>query len=1199
MFVYLSKKIAIPNNTKINCLSWEKNNGFIAIGGDEGMLKVLKLEQASTTTSTQTASKGLAAASNLSMNQTLEGHKGNVVVVVWNEQQQKLTTSDDNGVIIVWTMYKGSFFEEMTNDRKKSTVKGMAWTNDGQKICIVYEDGAVIVGSVDGNRIWGKEIKNTQLSGIQWSPDNRLLLFALKNGEVHLYDNQGIFVSKINIQCVQLSSIRGTSVVGLNWFNGYAQGNRPTLAICYETGKIQLMKNEYDDYPIIIDANLQITCSQWNDSGTILAVCGIKNSLNEKDSNQVMFFSAYGQHLRTLKIPGREITSLSWEGKPNCRISLAVDSFIYFANIRLDYTWCYFNHTIAFLEIASQNPSIDFNQSSVIFWDTKSNQNFSKIIDFVISMSSYGEHCVIASETHKIISKDANLVVENSKEQTYMLQICNSLGTTVDSKYIDIKPQFITMNSTHIIVANNSQFLLWQYHTPKSSLHGMKQKKDKRYHVDDQPSGVNEVLSDLDRISYDPPTKVIPTTTKDPICSITASDKILLVARESGTIQEYVLPNVAICNRHSLPNKICKMAINCNSTRACVVDATGVMTTIELNNQTYNDKPSENIRTGKIERKDVWSICWAKDNPQLLAVMEKTRMYIFKNDDPEEPISSCGYICNFEDLEITAVLLDEIINGMASTNMSGEQYLLNLRVKSLRDTEELLQHVGLTEAKQFIEDNSHPRLWRLLGESALKKLDLNMAENAFVRCTNYQGISFIKKLRSIQNEQIQKAEVSAFFGDFDEAEKLYIDADRRDLAISLRTTLCDWFRVIQLYRMSSGISDQQMETAYKEIGKHFANMRVWDSAREYYEKAHYIEGLMDAYYYLEKYEELEGLIAKIPEKSPLLSKLGQMLATVGLTEKSVEAYKKCGDIKSAVATCVSLRQWGLAVELAQKYKMPSINALLNNHASQLLEEGKLPEAVELQKKAGRFLDASRLLIKLAEREIEKKSSYLRIKQLFVLAGLLVEEHLHTSATVTGTNRATVIAQLSPEDSVFIEDVWHKAEAYHYILLSQRQLKAGLMHSAVLSSIRLRDYEDVLNVEKIYSLIALASCADRSFGTCSKAFIKLEGLETITEHKRQEYEELAVNILSRYDPIDTKMDQTPCFACETLVADWQTSCTNCGSHFPACIASGQSIMNPQVAWQCSSCMHLAKRIEIASRKSCPLCHSLVNLQRTEM
>ena len=67
----------------------------------------------------------------------------------------------------------------MINNRNKSVVRGMAWNTEGTRICIVYEDGAVIVGSVDGNRIWGKEIKNVTLTGVSWSPDSRLLLFSL------------------------------------------------------------------------------------------------------------------------------------------------------------------------------------------------------------------------------------------------------------------------------------------------------------------------------------------------------------------------------------------------------------------------------------------------------------------------------------------------------------------------------------------------------------------------------------------------------------------------------------------------------------------------------------------------------------------------------------------------------------------------------------------------------------------------------------------------------------------------------------------------------------------------------------------------------------------------------------------------------------------------------------------------------------
>lgn len=49
----------------------------------------------------------------------------------------------------------------------------------------------------------------------------------------------------------------------------------------------------------------------------------------------------------------------------------------------------------------------------------------------------------------------------------------------------------------------------------------------------------------------------------------------------------------------------------------------------------------------KLERKDVWAVCWAKDNPQSLVLMEKARMYVFKGPYPEEPISCSGYICEF------------------------------------------------------------------------------------------------------------------------------------------------------------------------------------------------------------------------------------------------------------------------------------------------------------------------------------------------------------------------------------------------------------------------------------------------------------------------------------------------------------------------------------------------------------------------
>lgn len=98
-------QIAIPNNTRINCISWNKTQGYIAVGGDEGLLKVLKLETPNNALNNNQA-RPTAVQSNLCMNQSLEGHKESVQVVTWNDAQQKLTSSDRDGIIMVWMMYK-------------------------------------------------------------------------------------------------------------------------------------------------------------------------------------------------------------------------------------------------------------------------------------------------------------------------------------------------------------------------------------------------------------------------------------------------------------------------------------------------------------------------------------------------------------------------------------------------------------------------------------------------------------------------------------------------------------------------------------------------------------------------------------------------------------------------------------------------------------------------------------------------------------------------------------------------------------------------------------------------------------------------------------------------------------------------------------------------------------------------------------
>jgi WD repeat-containing protein 35 len=49
----------------------------------------------------------------------------------------------------------------------------------------------------------------------------------------------------------------------------------------------------------------------------------------------------------------------------------------------------------------------------------------------------------------------------------------------------------------------------------------------------------------------------------------------------------------------------------------------------------------------------------------------------------------------------------------------------------------------------------------------------------------------------------------------------------RDLAISLRERLGDWFRVIQLIKMGPGGSDTQIEVAWNCIGDFLSDRHKW------------------------------------------------------------------------------------------------------------------------------------------------------------------------------------------------------------------------------------------------------------------------------------------------------------------------------------------------------------------------------------
>lgn len=57
---------------------------------------------------------------------------------------------------------------------------------------------------------------------------------------------------------------------------------------------------------------------------------------------------------------------------------------------------------------------------------------------------------------------------------------------------------------------------------------------------------------------------------------------------------------------------------------------------------------------------------------------------------------------------------------------------------------------------------------------------------------------------------------------------------------------------------------------------------------------------------MEDTSNLEKLISVLPENSPILDKLAEKFASLGLCEAAVQCYTKFGDVKKAIDCCVLL-----------------------------------------------------------------------------------------------------------------------------------------------------------------------------------------------------------------------------------------------------------------------------------------------------
>ncbi|KXS17686.1 hypothetical protein M427DRAFT_68207 [Gonapodya prolifera JEL478] len=1334
--------IGIPNNARVLSLAWDNQWGYIACGGDAGLLKVLKLEtagaqanaQSSTATQESIASNekaagsseklagdlqsGSASSSSLSMNQTLSGHSNHVTLIRWNAAFTKLTTADASGLIIVWIMYKGAWYEEMVNNRGKSTVADMRWDPEGKRICIAYRDGTVIAGSVDGARLWSKNLSGTPVS-LAWSPDGTLLLFAMESGEIQVWDYNGGVTGTVEAIAKPTTASTTSPISCMEWHPCSSPSHQlatpnPSLAIALSSGTILLFTSNRDLTPLSVSTPLASPILSWNSTGTILAAAGLpapvqsgSSSPQDKSVPHLLLLSPQGVLLRHLRIPGKIITSLAWDASTgDMRLAVGVDGAVYFVNVRYDkwdiWGWC--EDTDPRRGAAGRTgvgggsvvyswkrgeqklkirPSDDNEGWGVGWWNIETGARVVKSVRHLLLVRTHPSAVLIVHTSTSTSPLTLSLSEPPPSPSSPSLQITATItspaGTTIATVQLasaEFAPTAAAVTSTHVHIGGGAWVASWEYNKPKATggttgggkmasviakiaaldaarkgsiapslagtVEGVRwwtvgEGREKAWTVGAGLGGWNPEI-----------------TTDDPIVSITASESTLVVARTSGTLFQFSLPSITLQHIYTTGLTILHVAINLTGSMSAILDTANVCRVVQLSPN--STAPSWNGKTGAstsnvlvpvpaavlpIAQKDVMSLVWSSDmaSPELLAVADKSRLLVFSGPQmkSEEPTPFTGWLLGFRGLEVIGVVgLEQVARD---PDDGWDKSVLGWReteaVRKVKDS--------VTEVLKFVEANPHPRLWRLVADTALDSLDLQMAMRAFVNCKDWGGITLVKRVKKLDDKRKQQAEIATYYGNFQIAESIYLSMDRPDLAFDMHVEVGNYSQALKLLHPPDAgtkdaamagrgagatspkrptghtipVSDKQMIDLYELMGDQCRDAGKWEEALAWYKRSNNAARMVECLYMTEDWDGLTKMV-EVVEDGEVLKDLASKCSTVGLWEAATAGYIKAGYQKAAVETCISLNQWSEALRLADGTQVDDVREAMQKVVAQLLERGRKMECVAMYRGAGMHGRAAALLFEVANEYAKRPDAeLLSIKKLFVLAALEASRYKdskrspdafnpHGSSTLDALLTAPGVSSPmsgavagSDQDLRLPSNPWKAAEGWHLYMAAQKQFYKGECEDGYITALQLKAYDDVLDPRRVYALVAILAVQTGRVATGGKALGKLESLERA---KGQEgggevgkWKAMAKEIFGTYPPTDNPAPSSTCSNCASTIPSSSTACPHCLSTFPLCVASGRPIIDDEDVKGvvvCGVCRHRVGGREWKSGawRWCPLCHA---------
>lgn len=527
------------------------------------------------------------------------------------------------------------------------------------------------------------------------------------------------------------------------------------------------------------------------------------------NKSYLKLYNNNGDMMQMIKLPGNEVFDCSWE-KTGLRLALAVDSSILFASVKPNYDWGHLNQSIV---IASKNHKSKC--MNLTFCDLLSNVQCTRSVKNFCKMATWTNCCAVVTKLDR-----TNSTLDDKQFDLHSLTLFNSNGTLIDYHLVNMQIKHCCLNSSRMVAASEDSFYIWNF----NQLYNYSVINSEfvfcftfylvvffethffyfilgivaDMYTDNKLSELTLENDGMETIKQQSPILI---SHDDPISCITASEKYLVVGHESGVINQFLFPNAI--HVHKIENNCFpyRLALNKNSSRLSLIDKTAKFFIYDFD--VSNEDTASEGNWLDLKLNDIWDMKWAIDNTELITVLEKNKVSIINVSqlEREEPVTTNGYILSFDQLIVTTIRLDAFIaQAEYNSSLNVSQYLNTIESQHIRELKEIVNSSLVDAANYCLQFPSFPCLWKIISDESLRQLNLETTSLAMAKFKDYKGLQFVKKLKRLKDDQMRKAEITAYFGDFDEAENIYLKLDRADLAINLNSTLGNYEKIVDLLK---------------------------------------------------------------------------------------------------------------------------------------------------------------------------------------------------------------------------------------------------------------------------------------------------------------------------------------------------------------------------------------------------------------